>query len=940
MKLNMPTSNFNSTLTTIPLKTGDVITNIVCHTLPPVEGPDSSDHAKSVAFDAFIYKLRQQEQRHHPSTIAGALLQGLPPGLDGRRAESDATDAATACIHRATFSTTNLTLLFYANSSGQRVQLEHNAEHRTPNIEWLTVRCVIPGGTSLDPSLPADLPVRHVQFALRLPQSEYNFNPPQAPPAHVRLPIDEPAPYNPPAPDPTTPLRNLFHAVATPLSRTLNRWAAQLAAELNGPAPPQLPLNAEPPNNDDPLFPPAIDIPPNNLFPDIGHRYSTYIGPVNPLISQATFASVFPPTTTPQVHYTQPHLGSISLHDNPGESPLLDHTDKVRLLFLYSKLRTSCVGTKTTSSSDAIEATVTALRDIPSVDPTASPSATGAPTTPAGLCHRFEALIPNLPAASCHEWGINLPNEYLNKLEPDVRNAIRRDEMYRFGLVPGGIFHAATMTTKAHQVAALDALRTIATGHHETFEATQAMMNRCLLSYSAGRSKRPGSNHLALDNAASEPPADHPPTSHPSYQLSTSSAEDVISRYSGQPPGNRFPSPGAPPRPHVPTIAAYSALDNHGLPALLDPNTHFHACLGCYNTRPTTNHMFYDGQCDLYHDPIAKDRMRQNINHRRELGIILPRGDPRSRPGPRSSPTSYRGPTSHYGPSTGQPSTPLAYVNTAQSRGSALGLDTRPAWLVASQAAPGKSDSPPHKRIKSGDAGPLIGSLTVRVNSLSLNSPTRLLPAPIDNGLPHCRVSLTSADCSEKAQLACLYDTGSSMTVGWTPFHLWFFLHHPTYVHSFELFNDENPFTPLKLHGAIADPAHYTSDLHGSLNAVIRYFVRPQPTSSSPHLITIALGSDVQVNSILGWPTAQTFGLNLLVSQDLFESTILQQRSPVHRQNTKRDIPDGSPAPDPHETFASPRFLELRAALPAHTPLEASDHQQNGYLRRTIAPSS
>ena len=170
MKLTLPASTLNPSLLTIPLKTGDIVTNIVFNPLPPVEGPDSSDHAKSVAFDSFVHKLRQHEQRHHPTTLASALLQALPPGLDGRRAESDATDASVACINQATFSVANLTLLFYTTSSGQRVQLEHNVERRLPNIEWLTFCCVIPGGTDLDPSLPADLPAKHVQFALRLPQ--------------------------------------------------------------------------------------------------------------------------------------------------------------------------------------------------------------------------------------------------------------------------------------------------------------------------------------------------------------------------------------------------------------------------------------------------------------------------------------------------------------------------------------------------------------------------------------------------------------------------------------------------------------------------------------------------------------------------------------------------------------------------------------------------
>jgi hypothetical protein len=103
------------------------------------------------------------------------------------------------------------------------------------------------------------------------------------------------------------------------------------------------------------------------------------------------------------------------------------------------------------------------------------------------------------------------------------------------------------------------------------------------------------------------------------------------------------------------------------------------------------------------------------------------------------------------------------------------------------------------------------------------------------------------------------------VSTGNLTFHRWIITTYPEIVHSYEEFDDTHPFEAIKLVGAISDPANFNEEAHGKLTAVVRYHMPYTDSDSSPTALCIALGSDVAVNTILGWPTITDFQIALRV---------------------------------------------------------------------------
>ena len=935
---------------TLTLKTGDVCDNIKYRPLPPVEGPTSTGSAKSIAFDALIHQLRNYAPRHSPSTIAHALVQALP--ISGNRAVLNAEEDAASTVRNAVFNPHTLFVLGFALTNGQLVSLADDTCDRLPNIEWIILRSEVPVGPTLHPALPATFLPKHFTFALRLPQAPYCPSPLPLTPINSPTPIAPPAPPTPFAPIipavPPTPMQSIYRAVATPLARGLATVAAFLSPTDNAPIPATLPATPPPA----PTFP---NIVPHNLFGAGTILHHTYTGPTNLLASQEIFSQVFPTASTLLCPFQHQHTGhAIIVKEDETTPAFYLHIDKVRLELLFAYLRISYVGSHQATTSDSIKSTVDAIRAL-QFDPSASPSADGPATTPAGLYERFEVLTPHLPASNCHEWNINLYSEFLNKLNESLRNAIYRNSEYIAGSRQGGIFDTHQMLTKIQQEHALDKLRTIATFCFEDERSLAAIIDKHL-SAKSNNSKPPRNNHLS--------PYPSDPTSN---HLGPSAAESTIGRYSGT--GQREP---------YPTIPEYSQFDSLGSPILLDPNTFPSACLGCYKT----DHKFYQGECPHYNNQIAKDRMRRNIGHRRDIGSILPKDHPMSKPRHLRTGNNYNNqynPAAHPPPSLSQyqppqqppqqshhnqtpglpPGSALQYTDANSNhahyqqpkeidprtpRGTVKGINNAPAWMTNSDQgqAPAPAPAPPpalkKQRTDSTNHPPMIGNIQVTCHNL--NTGNRPMPAPINNGLPHFPLPLVQDDQSKEVNLAVMYDSGSAITVGWTPFHLWIFQEHPYLVHSFEKFDDANPFDPIKLHGAISNTASYNEEKYGALNAVIRYFVKPASPDDKPAIVTVALGEDVQVNTILGWPSIEAFGMDLLISQDMISSSVLNNRFKILRRSGHRGFPTNTQAIESYDFFRSQKFQDIRSSLKPQPLLTASDNTDQGYLRRTLTASA
>ena len=152
------------------------------------------------------------------------------------------------------------------------------------------------------------------------------------------------------------------------------------------------------------------------------------------------------------------------------------------------------------------------------------------------------------------------------------------------------------------------------------------------------------------------------------------------------------------------------------------------------------------------------------------------------------------------------------------------------------------------------------------------------------------------------------------------------------------MFNDTNPFDPIKLHGAISNPSSYSESQHGKLTAIIRYYLTPPkdyPPGTDPPLLTVALGNDVEVNTIYGWPTWQSLGLNLLTTDGVFSSRFLQREFDIFRQETTKGFQNNVNW-ELDEFLRSSEFATMRTKLQAPPAIVSSDSTHKGYLERTL----
>jgi hypothetical protein len=113
----------------------------------------------------------------------------------------------------------------------------------------------------------------------------------------------------------------------------------------------------------------------------------------------------------------------------------------------------------------------------------------------------------------------------------------------------------------------------------------------------------------------------------------------------------------------------------------------------------------------------------------------------------------------------------------------------------------------------------------------------------------------------DPVELVCLFDCGAALSSGYLPYHLWIMHEHPDFIASFETFDDDHPFEPIKLGGAISNPSDYDESKHGLLTAVIRYKTAYQDRDGHPINISFGLGTDMTVNTIFGLPSIRDLGM-------------------------------------------------------------------------------
>jgi hypothetical protein len=209
-----------------------------------------------------------------------------------------------------------------------------------------------------------------------------------------------------------------------------------------------------------------------------------------------------------------------------------------------------------------------------------------------------------------------------------------------------------------------------------------------------------------------------------------------------------------------------------------------------------------------------------------------------------------------------------------------------PAWMTRSNG-PTPPDDDSGKRVR-------LCTIFVKIFQQSATASSRLAPFPIhiNNLMPAITVDL-GIPLTPLCPL-CVSDTCAAVCSGNLLFHHGVITTYPDLIHSFEQFNDANPFKPIKLIGAFKNPADFDAATHGQLTAVVCYHLpyRIVPSGELP-VLCIALRADVAVNTILGWPVIEDLEIELCIWKEMFYSTILCTPFTLICEAAPLGLPDG-----------------------------------------------
>jgi hypothetical protein len=158
---------------------------------------------------------------------------------------------------------------------------------------------------------------------------------------------------------------------------------------------------------------------------------------------------------------------------------------------------------------------------------------------------------------------------------------------------------------------------------------------------------------------------------------------------------------------------------------------------------------------------------------------------------------------------------------------------------------------------------------TVLVCSYSNGKP--LLPIQIDGQLPHITLVLGELDSPLEscAIVRALFDTGASMNSGRTGFWLPVLRAHPEILE--ELYTSDNgDYNPIILGGIVTGQDGDMSKHTTALTLVAKIKLRYETIHHQPVSMTIALGNDIGVNTIVGKP----FCKGMQCVHDSFNNTV------------------------------------------------------------------
>jgi hypothetical protein len=106
------------------------------------------------------------------------------------------------------------------------------------------------------------------------------------------------------------------------------------------------------------------------------------------------------------------------------------------------------------------------------------------------------------------------------------------------------------------------------------------------------------------------------------------------------------------------------------------------------------------------------------------------------------------------------------------------------------------------------------------------------------------------------------------MNTGNLLLHEWIMTTYPEIVCSYEQFDDENPFEPLRL--ACAVSIEDVTATYGQLTSIVTYHTQYKNKNGDAIKLSFGLGAEVAVNAIIGLPTLRKWGASIDIGRDTF----------------------------------------------------------------------
>ena len=89
------------------------------------------------------------------------------------------------------------------------------------------------------------------------------------------------------------------------------------------------------------------------------------------------------------------------------------------------------------------------------------------------------------------------------------------------------------------------------------------------------------------------------------------------------------------------------------------------------------------------------------------------------------------------------------------------------------------------------------------------------MPITIHNWLPCIDLTFGPINDASAVKLAVPWDSCAALNSSNLQFHCWIISQYPHLVSEFIMFDNKNPFEPIKLSGAVTNPDNYNIDKHG-----------------------------------------------------------------------------------------------------------------------------